>query len=179
MIGSAQETALTGSHMDMGAMAGLTDTRFGINFIQANLAHMRDTKKKPFGIADKSLGNVAKCIRDHPRESKGELELKTGDIVLVVDGSNCEWSFVNHNGKYGFVAKCFLKETNEKPVFSLPPVQVSPNSRRATYDPKINSRTTSPSPGSVRNMLQTKVSSSGQSRPPVPPRKSSTELSNN
>jgi len=177
MTGSSDEKTLTGSPLDMGAMAGFSDTRFGINFIQANVAHYHNTKTKPFGISDKNLeGSAAKCILDHPRNVMGELELKAGEIVIVVDASHPEWSFVNNNGKYGFVAKICLKETNEKPdIAPIPMNQLSANPRRATYDPNINSRNSpSNSGGSVKSMLSRKITSSGNTvSPPVPPKRNS------
>lgn len=111
MIGSSEDAAVsTGSTMDLGAMAGLTDTRFGINSIQANLSYLTESKTRPYGVSTVKSGFTATCAVDHPKQMQGELELKVGDVVTVIDNSDFEWSFVSHDGKCGFVAKCYIKE---------------------------------------------------------------------
>lgn len=121
MTGSADDVAVSSSTtMDMGAMAGLSDTRFGINSIQANVAHLMETKSRPYGVSAVKSGFTATCTVDHPKQISGELELKVGDVVTVVDNSDLEWSFVNHEGKFGFVAKCYIKENKaELPKLGL------------------------------------------------------------
>ena len=69
-----------------------------------------DNDDEEFGDED-----MAKVIYDYNKENEGEIELKAGDIVAVLDTSNPEWFYIRKEGDFGYVASNYLEPLNFTP----------------------------------------------------------------
>ena len=114
LVGSNEEENIQ-NETDM--FASMQTTGFASKFITTNLTVLSRKSEKPHGVADPTLmGMSAQCIANHPRGTRGELDVLKGDFVTIVEDAGGEWYFVQQNVRYGFVAKSFFQIAEQERV---------------------------------------------------------------
>ena len=105
--------------------------------VEEKLEERNDTKEEKnesSEVSDNSTGDIenneeenegeeetARVIYDYIKENDGEIEVYSGDIVVVLDSSNPEWYYIRKDTECGYVAANYLEPINFTPSSTPPP----------------------------------------------------------
>ena len=191
MTGSSQDLVL--NELSLGIMDSFNETRLGISIIEKNVTYYREKRlvvprvdirsivptpinddyapiKKDNLVVEKEK-KIGIVLYENVAENEGEVSVKKGAKVTILDDSNDDWILVSVDGKSGYLPKSYLEiqiipQTPPPSPLPLPPSPVkSPlgNSNNNNANNNANNNNNNNSSNNSGGGLQSFKSSLGNS----------------